>query len=76
MQGEEQQGIGHHKEEHDPVPASSPRNRDEKGSNPGGESIWGKCPLEEMVYLRLYFYDMQHDIHLRIMWEGCLCVRG
>lgn len=42
LQGQKQQGIEHREEVRDPVPASRPSYSDEKGSNPGGESIAGR----------------------------------
>ena len=41
LQGKGQPSSGHHEEDQDQVPASRPGYRDEKGSEPGGESIRG-----------------------------------
>ena len=41
LQGKGQPRTGHHEEEQDQVPASRPGYRDEKRSEPGGESIRG-----------------------------------
>ena len=41
LQGKGQPSTGHHEEEQDQVPASKPGYLEEKGSEPGGESIGG-----------------------------------